>query len=95
MTQSIFSIRFTSHYLKNIAFWKEAYHHKIPAEECIATLNGTGLFHKPTFSSKDSTKILSSAIYRADFHHVDSTPKCNSQGPRALAVDGLRDQGER
>ena len=26
---------------------------------------------------------------------VDSTPKCNSQGPRALAVDGLRDQGER
>ena len=27
--------------------------------------------------------------------NVDSTPKCNSQGPRALAVDGLRDQGER
>ena len=29
------------------------------------------------------------------FAGVDSTPKCNSQGPRALAVDGLRDQGER
>ena len=26
---------------------------------------------------------------------VDSTPKCNSQGPRALSVDGLRDQVER
>ena len=40
-------------------------------------------------------RIQEHYVYDATKKIVDSTPKCNSQGPRALAVDGLRDQGER
>ena len=58
-----------------------------PAEECIATLNGTGLFHKPTFSSEDSTKTLSSAICRAGIHHRhDKVSKISSIGRQAYLI---------
>ena len=43
------------------------------------------------FLSRLFSPILLGRMTASD---VDSTPKCNSQGPRALAVDGLRDQGE-
>ena len=30
---------------------------KIPAEECIAALNGTGLFHRPTISENENETV--------------------------------------